>query len=921
MGMKPDTTDILDRAVVETLETRQMLSSVSFEAGHLSISGLSNSKNAVQVKVSGDRVMTVLNGDRSSRQIAGLRSITIVGGDKNDYIEVDDKIKVPVNIYAKAGDDRIVGGGGTDRIEGGAGNDTIHGCGGADRLYGNDGDDRIYGGDGNDTLDGGPGNDKMWGDRGNDFFYAVERYDRITGGEGRDDMGLAKNNQPAKPASTASVPRVTSFSLMNASNGSKVTGYNTLDTGNVLDLAKLPSKLNIAANVDGNASVRFDWDGTKMYRIEHNAPFALGGDNGGTFRAMNLTVGTHTLVGHAIDKDSGAVLSTFGVTFNVINSAAGNSTNKPDKPASTDGNSQPAPTPEPEPTPEPTPTPTKPDNNGGSTSPIIDNNTNASAPSAAITAISTSVPAGHAIHVDALASKLGTGDWHESQITWDFGDSGARYNKLKGFNAAHVYDKAGSYKITLTITNKAGKVDKAQLNVNITAANRKVIYVAANGSDSNTGLSTSSPIKSVSRAAQLADSNTEILFRRGDTFNLSSTVWLNGTNIVIGAYGIGDRPTLMWNGARDDSSLFKTSKNATNVTVQDLSLDTIFNKDTNDKGTPLGFQPDGTGITVRRMELLNLQFGANLNQRPEGFLFQDNEAPLVTGLRKYMVWSEGENIVIIGNKAANSTREHIVRVNYTHKILVMDNDFANISRRTSGEDQYDIRKTALNVQSGSFAYLADNKLDSQLSIGPLGKADGLRHPEFRFHYAILEGNDVKNEMIQVNHGGEHITIRNNVVRANGFTAINVDGYNSTYGRGNIDLIIHNNTAINNDAAGRMISVNSNVDGIRILDNLYYAPNMTIGAGGAAGMRIVPSDLSFVTEIDGNLWSIGGKTSNWVGEDAKNYVGSGYTSSGFQTATEWNNLKAVGTDYFNVITLNGQTFTTQNGQIIGAKRAA
>lgn len=912
--MKSETSDILGRAVVETLETRQMLSSVYFESGKLSILGLANSKNAIQVKINQDRVMTVMNGTPTSRPIAGLKSITIVGGDHNDYIEVSNRIKVPVNIYAGDGDDRVVGGSGTNRIEGGAGNDTIYGGSRYDRLYGGDGNDRIHGRAGNDTIDGGSGNDTLFGEGGNDFFDNVEKYDKVYGGRGRDNISAITSNRSTNPASTSSIPRITSFSLIDATKGNKVVGYHSIDTGNVLDLAKLPSKLNIAANLNGTAAVRFDWDGKKMYRIEQFAPYALAGDNAGQFRSMNLTVGTHTLVGHAIDKNTGAVLSSLGITFHVINSASGgSSSNNSGKPASTDGNSQP--------TPAPSPTPTTPDNTGGNDSLPTDNTSDSTAPQAAITAISLTVPAGHAVHVDALASRLGVGDWHESQFTWDFGDAGSRYNKLKGFNAAHTYDQPGIYKITLTVTNKAGKTDKTQITVNVTSANRKVIYVASNGSDNNTGLSVNSPVRTFAKAASLAGSNTEILFRRGDTFEVGSTMWLNGSNIVVGAYGIGDRPTLLWTGARNTGVFFRSESSANNITVQDLSLDSIFNKDTNDSGTPLGFQPAGTNITVRRVEVLNLQFGANLNQRPHGFLFQDNEAPLLTGLRKYLVWSEGENIVIIGNKAVNSTREHIVRANYTHKILVMDNDFANIERRSSGADQYDIRKTALNVQSGTFAYLADNKLNGPFQIGPLGKADGLRHPEFRFKYAILEGNSVRNDKIDVNHGGEHITLRDNVIQANGFTAINVDGFDSTYNRGVIDLIIQNNTGINMNTGGRMISVNGKVDGIQVLNNLYYAPNLTIGSGSAAGIRVVDTNLDSFTRIDGNLWSIGGKTANWVGEDAKNYIGTGYTNAGFQTASEWNAYQQVGTDYFNIITLNGQTFITLHGQIMGARMAA
>jgi hypothetical protein len=416
--------------------------------------------------------------------------------------------------------------------------------------------------------------------------------------------------------------------------------------------------------------------------------------------------------------------------------------------------------------------------------------------------------------------------------------------------------------------------------------------------------------------------NTEILFKRGETFTLKNSMHFKGSNIVVGAYGIGDRPTIKWNGARDTSAIFSYASNARSVTVQDLSIDTIFNKDTNDKGTPLGFTPDGQNITVRRCELLNLQFGANLNSKPNGFLFQDNIAPLETGLRKYMVWAEGDRITIIGNKAANSTREHIVRANGVSKILVMDNELTNINRRDSGKDQYDIRKTALNIQSGEFAYLADNRLDGGFQIGPLGKADGLKSPELRFYYAILEGNELINDSLEVNHGGEHITIRNNVLRSDGLTAINVDGFSSTFNRGVIDLQIYNNTAYNNDADyGSMVTIRGDVDGIRLLNNLYIAPKLNVSTLNSGGIRVLDTNLNSFTQINGNVWSIGGTAGAWIGENAKNFIGAGTDASGFQTASEWNNQRIVGTDHFNVLNLNGATFTTIGNQIVGAKRAA
>src|SRR5687768_2515781 len=100
ISMKLVNSDILDRAVLETLEHRQMLSTVSFNGDALNITGLASSSNSIKLKLKDGRVQTMVNGEVSSRSIQGMKSITIVGGDKNDYIEVDSKISIPVKVTA-----------------------------------------------------------------------------------------------------------------------------------------------------------------------------------------------------------------------------------------------------------------------------------------------------------------------------------------------------------------------------------------------------------------------------------------------------------------------------------------------------------------------------------------------------------------------------------------------------------------------------------------------------------------------------------------------------------------------------------------------------------------------------------------------------------------------------------------------------
>jgi hypothetical protein len=80
----------------------------------------------------------------------------------------------------------------------------------------------------------------------------------------------------------------------------------------------------------------------------------------------------------------------------------------------------------------------------------------------------------------------------------------------------------------------------------------RVIYVSSSqGSDSNSGLSASSPVSSLARAQKLLHSGTgdELLLKRGDTWHSGFGFWgVSGQSssnpLVIGAYGTGSRPTI-----------------------------------------------------------------------------------------------------------------------------------------------------------------------------------------------------------------------------------------------------------------------------------------------------------------------------------------------------------------------------------------
>ncbi|MEO1236963.1 MAG: right-handed parallel beta-helix repeat-containing protein [Planctomycetota bacterium] len=86
-------------------------------------------------------------------------------------------------------------------------------------------------------------------------------------------------------------------------------------------------------------------------------------------------------------------------------------------------------------------------------------------------------------------------------------------------------------------------------------ADARVYYVSATGSDNNSGLSQSSPLRTLRRAYEKVrdDSGDWILLKAGDTFEAGFGVWAKSGKspqepLHVGVYGDGDRPLVRTNG-------------------------------------------------------------------------------------------------------------------------------------------------------------------------------------------------------------------------------------------------------------------------------------------------------------------------------------------------------------------------------------
>jgi len=385
-----------------------------------------------------------------------------------------------------------------------------------------------------------------------------------------------------------------------------------------------------------------------------------------------------------------------------------------------------------------------------------------------ISTLGNNITVDHAVHVNGISSNLKAGSLLTAKFQWDFGDPGSKYNQLVGWNAAHLYQTPGTYKIKLTITNEDGKTSVVSKTITVAASKRKVIYVSNDGSDSNSGLSPQSAIRSFSKASSMVGDNTEILFNRGDRFDLDKGMVIAASNVVIGSYGNGAKPVLNFTGAKNYSSIITTTGKSSDVTVEGVTFDSKYGGNNDNKGMPDAVHTGGRNISVYGVTFLNVGYGVNTNLKPTGLLLQESDAPDVHGIRSYMAYCQGSDQVYLGNTMANSTREHCIRVDGTDRVLIAYNSFTNQDRRQM-DDNLDVAKQAITVHWGSYAYVYGNTThDGRVEIGPLGEADGLKPANIdrRLNWVKIEANDfhfTQFNRLEIDHGTTHAMVCDNVI--------------------------------------------------------------------------------------------------------------------------------------------------------------
>ncbi len=815
------------RPVLETLELRRLLSSVTFNNGILTVSGdpINGSSLTAAPDSTGKLVhASAGDGQTLNEPIASVKQINIIGGAGPDYIYVDSSITIPTSIIGGAGNDTIRGGGGSNTINGGTGDDWISGRGTTNIIYGGDGDDTILGGSGNDFIDGGAGDDSIDGAAGDDTLIGDAGNDTLLGDAGND-------------------------SLVGG------TGDNDIEGGL------------------GNDTLRGGPDTDTLTPGSGNDYIVLGGG----FDSIVGSTATDTIIGT-------------------------NGTPPAAKPTS-------APTPPPTTTtttPPPTTTTTPPPSTSGSTTtqpttpstPVVSGSwavysaaesPDATVPQAIMQVLAPVKMVGIAIVAQGKGSVLGSGSPITTNYQWNFGDPSGQYNTLPGYNASHVYNNPGIYTITLTVTNDLHNVSVVSAQITIAADSRTQIYVdSVNGNDSNNGSSPSSAIKTAARADQLLRSNTEVLFDRGEEFDMTTTFLTPYSNVVITAYGSGANPIMNWNVASSNVMFSNSTGTSVGVTFENFTIDSENHADPGASWLPQAIVARGTNIDINNIQFLDVDYDINANSAPTGLMVTNCTSPLSNGLSAYFIWNQAIDSVILGNTVVNSIHEHIIRSSGAQQELIADNTFTN----NDG-------KGCIEVHEGSYAWVEGNIVtNGDIRVGPLGLWG---EPVTSItQYAVIQGNTVNNVSINVDPGSDDISIRNNIINRNTGMMINVSSTDSI-GHTSGDIQILNNTGISTGINGNFLKVQTHTFGIILANNLMVAPNLIVGENGSAPVYTYDNNLSSFTYIGGNVWPMP-KILGFA-DGGINFAGSAFTSAGYFTPAAWNAQSVVTDDIFSNVAVS------------------
>jgi hypothetical protein len=473
-----------------------------------------------------------------------------------------------------------------------------------------------------------------------------------------------------------------------------------------------------------------------------------------------------------------------------------------------------------------------------------------------------------------------TRPFHELEYRWTFGESGsgtwangakagtASRNEALGPVAAHVFESAGTYPITVSAFNGTATVSYS-CNITVTSADAefagsKTVCISGVGNFAGcptgaTQVTSANPVTAV--ANNIGAGNKRILFARGETFSVTSSIQVNRPGPgLIGAYGTGAKPNFL-----NTSSLGTFAMSSLETpTISDWRLVNL-NIDGGGFVSSTGVFGAGSinNVLIDRVDIQNVKngvsfSGSNLDaQRDAGINATMWDGIFVTNSTVYNLVGTGATggngfyiggwrVGIVGNSIDNNFNgEHGMRSPYTDRSVWQHN---TIQRIASGRAYLTLRApnqggSVLPAQLGpgphytqkllaSDNYLIGSTASSGFAgTGPTNQGSDGRAREQIWERNLLVGGSGTTTFF--GFAGYQITARNNIVIIPaGSAAMPFAGQPLDVSPNPTDIWLYNNSVYygGTNRFQFLVLIGGSMAGSQytVQNNLWYGPNSADG---------------------------------------------------------------------------------------------
>ena len=416
---------------------------------------------------------------------------------------------------------------------------------------------------------------------------------------------------------------------------------------------------------------------------------------------------------------------------------------------------------------------------------------------------------------------------------WDFGDpasgvwdqtTGRPRNTAHGFVACHVYERPGTYIVTLQVRTDTGVRYQYVQQVTVTPFAHE-LYVDATGGDDGYAGTQAQPIRTLAEVLLRLAPDTAVYFKRGESWTVTGTLSLAGQAgpLLFGAYGTGAAPRI----TRSTEGVLFDVYNAPDIRFVDLYLSGVA---TNNSGGAISAVGKMQQVTALRLEIAG-------SRTPFGNSTADalSREICIADCQMYAGYScilylGGYQLALLGSVFRDCPNTHIARIWHAEKSVFCDCHYLRPGATRQALKLH--ADTSAGWGASQFNLLARNTFTGDtfvVALAPQDTASMETVADTLFEQNLVQA--TANTQPAIYLVAQRMLLRNNILNGNGasryFTGVRIaaPAQNPTP---EDNHIVHNTIARTEESVppgAEFTGIDLAAGGLRavVRNNIFYAP--------------------------------------------------------------------------------------------------